>query len=275
MSSGIFVTNQKRFVTIRHLPESQPGYNGHDFQGVSQSKLRLLEESQNKELAVTCKWHPVASSGPQSQATSGRLAYTLGSLMRTSSNGIRGRLLHLISRWCSVFLSGLRSTIKMKVSTLPVDSLYSNTGFWREHMSTSAWGFPPESQRNPDIYYWPYIQGCISFFSSCSFFQQSTHKILSFGENSLSLSLLFDYQVHNVFFPLKFFVLWNLILLPEAEQAGTQASLGSHSTNEDLWSKMRYKETVWSNQSWGGVSMDKMHGDLSSDLQHPHKKSNV
>lgn len=98
MASGIFVTNQKRFVTIRHLPESQPGYNGHDCHGVSQSKLRLLEESQNKELSVTCKWHPVASSGPQSQATSGRLAYTLGSLMRTSGNDIRGRLLGLLSR---------------------------------------------------------------------------------------------------------------------------------------------------------------------------------
>lgn len=54
-----------------------------------------------------------------------------------------------------VFLSGLRSTITMKVSTLPVGSLHSNAGFWREHMSTSAWGFPPESPRNPDIYYWP------------------------------------------------------------------------------------------------------------------------
>lgn len=55
MASGIFVTNQKRFVTIRHLPESQPGCSGRDFQGVSPSKLRLLGESQNKELAVTCK----------------------------------------------------------------------------------------------------------------------------------------------------------------------------------------------------------------------------
>lgn len=56
VASGIFISNEKRLVTVSHLLESLPGYSGHGFRvGTLKSKPRLTEESQSREPTVPCK----------------------------------------------------------------------------------------------------------------------------------------------------------------------------------------------------------------------------
>ena len=56
VASGIFISNEKRLVTVSHLLESLPGCSGHGFRvGTLKSKPRLTEESQSREPTVPCK----------------------------------------------------------------------------------------------------------------------------------------------------------------------------------------------------------------------------
>lgn len=140
--SGIFIANQKGFDTISHLL----GCKGHGLQRASQSKLRHLES------CTAGSWDPQATSCSVLKAPitgyirKARLHTWI--LNENKPGWHQGRLLRLFW-WRSVFLSGLFSAMKKKLQSLtpPAECLHSHMGFWREPMSTSAWSFPPESQK--------------------------------------------------------------------------------------------------------------------------------
>ena len=134
VASGIFISNENRLVTVSHLLESLPGCSGHGFRvGTLKSKPRLTEESQSREPTVPCKWHPSVSWKTQSYLMSWKFAYTLGFLKRASGCDIRWKLLYLLSWKCSIFQSGLCSSIKITDFFLPPTAFpHSNTGFWKK-----------------------------------------------------------------------------------------------------------------------------------------------
>lgn len=181
-------TMQCSFWYFYYQPEkachSQPsawvtvGCNGRGFRaGTLKSKPCLVEESQSRELTESCEWHPSGSWRSQSYSTSGKLAYTLGSLKRTCSYDIRWRLLYWFLWRCSVFQSGLYSPIKSTdISPLLIFPHSNYELLKKKKCERASMRIFSESQRNPDSDYRLYIWGIICphpphpffFFNPCT-----------------------------------------------------------------------------------------------------------